>query len=90
MSRSLRKHTELIRSAVSGWLTRNNPDSFTVPILLRDLKGALAVAFDDLDLNKAMSNELKRREALGLLECIGIEVVGLGRPPKVYRQKWRM
>lgn len=86
----MNKETALIRSAVSGWINRNNPETFTVPLLLSELGSMLKEVFNDLDLSKAMSNELKRRENMGWLECIGVEVVGLGRPPKVYRQKWRM
>lgn len=90
MARPLNKQTMLIRNAVTGWLSRSKVECFTVPLLLSELSCILAVAFRDSDINKAMSNELKRREDLGYLECIGDVVVGLGRPPKVYRQKWRM
>lgn len=80
----------MIRNAVTGWINRNNPERFTVTLLLSELGSMLKETFNDLDLSKAMSNELKRRERLGWLECIGLEVIGLGRPPKVYRQKWRV
>jgi len=86
----MNRETTMIRNAVTGWINRNNPESFTVTLLLSELGDTLKAILINTDLSKAMSNELKRRERLGWLECIGVEVIGLGRPPKVYRQKWRM
>ena len=89
MGRRLNKETILIRNIVSGWLNRVNPDTFTVPIILSDVGSLLKESFRDLDLSKALSNELIRREQDGWLICVGRDIVGLGRPPKVYKQRYR-
>ena len=86
MARTQNKHTNFVRASISGWLLRNKGQRFTVPGLVLELKGL----FEGLhiDASKMISNELIRREAIGLLVCERTEVVGVGRPPKVYRQKW--
>lgn len=93
MPKPLNKHTLFLRSLVSGWIERNAQIQpyFSVPILLSELGDTLKTTFLnlDLDLSKALSNELVRREDAGTIVCIGVEVVGLGRPPKVYKQKWQ-
>ena len=86
MAKPLNRHTTLVRNAVKEWIQRNCGVSFTVPILTFELKTLLGDL--DIDLGKAVSNELARRELSGLIICVDTEVVGLGRPPKVYRQKW--
>lgn len=87
MAKPLNKHTLIVRNAVTNWIQRTNPPSFNVPMLIGEL--SLYLGHLDIDLSKAVSNELKRRESGGFIECVDTEIVGLGRPPKVYKQKWR-
>lgn len=86
MARIPNKHTNFVRASISGWLIRNKGQPFTVPILVEALKST----FEGLhiDAGKMISNELIRRESIGMVECKRTEIVGLGRPPKVYYQKW--
>lgn len=89
MARPINKHTATIRQAVTNWIARTNPEYYNVPMLITALSSVLS-SCHGVDLGKALSNELTRREALGLVESTHSEVVGVGRPPKMYRQLWRM
>lgn len=86
MARLPNKHTHFVRACVSGWLIRNKGVPFTVPELVEALKGVFEGL--NIDSSKMISNELIRREGAGMVESKDTKVVGVGRPPKVYYQKW--
>lgn len=87
MAKPQNKHTMVVRNAVTNWIQRTNPPFFTTPMIVTDLMPSLSHL--QVDLCKAVSNELVRRQVQGFIECVTTEVVGIGRPPKVYKQKWR-
>lgn len=87
MAKPLNKHTLIVRNAVTNWIQRTNPPTFNVPMLIGELY--VTLCYLDIDLSKAVSNELNRREKAGFIECVNTEIVGLGRPPKLYKQRWR-
>ncbi len=88
MARPSNPETSVIRHLVSGWLSRTTLQTFSVPTLAHELRGLLTI-YRHLDLSKCLGNELMRRERAGLLESEMGEPHGPGRPPRVYRQRWK-
>lgn len=88
MARAPNRNTYNLRQHVTQYLSRENPESFSVP----QIAVALYVIVGDVDITKALSNELQRRERAGYIAVIGSAEVGSngGRPAKLYRQKWRV
>lgn len=88
MARQPNRNTYDIRQHVTQYLSRGNPESFSVP----QIAIALYAIVGDIDITKALSNELQRREKAGYISVIGSAEVGSngGRPAKLYRQKWRV
>lgn len=88
MARAPNRNTYDIRQHVTQYLSRESPESFSVP----QIATALYVIVGDVDITKALSNELQRREKAGYIAVIGSVEVGSngGRPAKLYRQKWRV
>ena len=88
MARQPNRNTYNLRQHVTQYLSRENPESFSVPQLV----AALYAIVGDVDITKALSNELQRREKAGYIAVIGSAEVGGkgGRPAKLYRQKWRV
>ena len=88
MARTPNRNTYDIRQHVTQYLSRENPESFSVP----QIAIALYAIVGDIDITKALSNELQRREKAGYIAAIGSAEVGSngGRPAKLYRQKWRV
>lgn len=86
MARAPNRNTYDIRQHVTQYLARESPESFSVP----QIATALYVIVGDVDITKALSNELQRREKAGYITVIGSAEVGSngGRPAKLYRQKW--
>lgn len=79
----LPKPTKLnMRTAVSFFINRLNGGKFTLVALVKSLEGS---GFT----NQCLSMELLRREKINLIVDTGEKQThGVGRPVKVYRQKW--
>ena len=88
MARPPNRNTYDIRQHVTQYLSRENPESFSVPQLVT----ALYAIVGDVDITKALSNELQRRERAGYIAVIGSAEAGIngGRPAKLYIQNWRV
>lgn len=69
-----------VRSAISGWLSRNSGELFTTTSLATELGLSSTL----------VGYELLRREGLKLIYSVGFDKSGPdgGRPPKLYKQKW--
>ena len=67
MARPPNRNTYDIRQHVTQYLSRENPESFSVPQLVT----ALYAIVGDVDITKALSNELQRRERAGYIAVIG-------------------
>lgn len=89
MARKPNPETYTIRQYITNWLTRTNVLTFTVPLLMRELESLLE-PYKGCDLSKQISNDLIRREQCGMLVSEVGEPHGVGRPPRVYKQRWRM
>lgn len=88
MARAPNRNTYDIRQHVTQYLSRESPESFSVP----QIAVALYAIVGDVDITKALSNELQRREKAGYIAVIGSAEVGSngGRPAKLYMQNWRV
>lgn len=88
MARAPNRNTYDIRQHVTQYLSRENPESFSAP----QIATALYSIVGDVDITKALSNELQRREKAGYIAVIGSAEVGSngGRPAKLYIQNWRV
>lgn len=88
MARPPNRNTYDIRQHVTQYLSRESPESFSVP----QIAIALYAIVGDVDITKALSNDLQRREKAGYIAAIGSAEVGSGggRPAKLYRQNWRV
>jgi len=89
MARPANPETYSIRQHVTQWLTRTKAARFTVPTLIHELASVLDI-YKGIDLSKCLGNELIRREKAGMLKSEAGEPVGVGRPPRIYRQLWKV
>ena len=89
MARPANSYTYNIRQHVTQWLTRTKAPSFTVPMLIHELASVLDI-YKGIDLSKCLGNELIRRQKAGMLKSEVGEPCGVGRPPRVYKQLWKV
>lgn len=78
--------TPIIREVVKQWLINVSRETFTVPDIVYSLQQLEELA--TVDLAKAVSNELIRLEGNNVIECVGIDHMTHGRPPKLYAMKY--
>lgn len=89
----MKEVTPFIRQCIYMWIAGNNLEEFTVWEVQRGVESAHKALEElkDLDLSKAVSNELQRLERwhkLGSRKGIkGEGGCGLGRPPRVFYRK---
>lgn len=80
--------TPFVRQCITLWFAGNTDQKFTVSQICRELKEKHSILLE-IDLCKAVSNELIRLESLGIMTSRkgAPEDVehGTGRPPRVYR-----
>lgn len=81
--------TKFVRECISLWIAGTQLKEFTVSELQSDLQERHRLL--DVDLCKAVSNELIRLESkhrlLSRRGVKGLDGCGLGRPPRVYRKR---
>lgn len=89
MARLQNSETKEIRNRVTQWLGRVGGVQFTVNDVVKGLLGGYSEN-PSYSLVKGVSNDLIRREGLGLLTSRKGDVCDSngGRPPKIYRKKW--
>lgn len=83
------KHTPAIRQLVTSFINTTDLECFSV----KDVKDGLGHRLDayaSIDLVKALSNDLIRRQSKGWLRSFTGEPSGVGRPVRVYSQMWKM
>lgn len=80
------EHTDYTRSLINDWLIKRDETPFSV----RDICNHLRTVFDfgDVDLTKAVSNELLRHKKSKRLIDVGEDEAHIGRPAKLYKQVW--
>lgn len=91
MARQQNIETIHVRQAVTGWLSRTWMFEFTVGDVVSGVAPMLD-HFPSLNVNKAVSNDLIRRQKMGLLRYrMGTVADGLsvGRPPRFYNQPYK-
>lgn len=91
MARQQNTETIHVRQAVTGWLSRTQMIEFTVSDVVSGVSPMLD-RFPNLNVNKAVSNDLIRRQKMGLLRYrMGTVADGLsvGRPPRFYNQPYK-
>lgn len=91
MARRQNTETVHVRQAVTGWLSRTRMLEFTVVDVVGGVRGMLE-RFPTLNVNRAVSNDLIRRQQMGLLKYrMGTVDDGLsaGRPPRFYNQPYK-
>lgn len=91
MPRLQNVETVHVRQAVTGWLSRTRMLEFTVADVVSGVSSMLD-RWPALNVNRAVSNDLIRREKMGLLKYrIGTVDDGLspGRPPRYYHQPYK-
>lgn len=89
MSKKQNSITPFLRQCVNLWLAGWTKPEFTVTDVSTGLYQA-HTAFIDVDMTKAISNELVRLETRHKLVSRrgvkGVDGSGIGRPPRVYRK----
>lgn len=84
MGRPTNPHTQAVRIHVGKYLIQANIGYFNVPMILTALSSVLD-SLKDPDPSQSISNELQRRERLGMVISQPGDPTGVGRPPKEYR-----
>lgn len=84
MGRPTNPHTKAVRMYVGHYLIKANLGYFNVPMILTALSSVLD-SLKDPDPGQSISNELQRRERLGMVISQEGEPTGVGRPAKSYR-----
>jgi hypothetical protein len=87
---SQNNETPFVRQCVALWLAQYGTLEMCVPSIVNDLKQAHA-SLEDIDITKAVSNEMIRLETLGKLTSrVGTvdDGCGIGRPPRLYKKRY--
>ena len=88
MARPANPHTLQIRQLVGSFL-ENTPLIWWSVQDVREYLGSRLDSFTRIDIGKALSNELIRRETMGLLKSETGKANGVGRPCRIYTQVWK-
>ncbi len=88
MARPTNKETPFIRQCINLWFAGNKLSEFNVTVITNAIILANPVLQgSDSDVSKAVSNDLARRESIGILTSrkgVKGEGSGMGRPPRMY------
>ena len=87
MSKPQNEITPFIRQCMALWFAENRTGDISVIDICQSLRGKHAV-LADIDLTKAVSNELLRYEVLGAIEQIDVKKPATGRPAKLYKRRY--
>lgn len=80
--------TPFVRQCVKLWVAENQHlEYFTVTDICNDIYSQHSV-LQEIDLTKAVSNELIRLKTIGLIKDVGVFSNPIGRPAKAYELMW--
>lgn len=86
MCRKRNSQTDFVRDFVRLWLSSGKLDSFSVCDVTSSINHDLSILID-VDISKAVSNELQRLESVGIITSrkgVKEDRKGSGRPPRVF------